>query len=455
MTTAIWWVRRDLRLSDNQALAEARARAETVAPVFIMDPAILAAPDIAPARVAFLWDGLRQLDADLRARGSRLIIRRGEPAEALAGLRAECDAAVICAEADGAPYGRQRDARVAETLPLRLAPGLTVHPPEAVLKADGKPFTVYTPFGRRWRALPPPAAPLPAPPRLAPPPDLFSLPIPTEPAGAPFPAGEAEAARRLAAFAAGPLADYATERDRLDHAGTSALSPYLRFGMLSARQAAVAARQAGSAGAEVWLSELIGREFYMSILTHFPDGERDSFRAGLRAIAWDNDAAAFAAWREGRTGYPVVDAALRQLAGAGWTHNRARMIAASFLVKDLLIDWRWGERWFMQNLVDGEPASNNGGWQWTAGVGTDAAPYFRVFNPTLQGQKFDPEGAYVRRWVPELAGVPTRFIHAPWKMSEGEQTRAGCRIGKDYPAPMVDHARARARVMEVYGRAGR
>jgi deoxyribodipyrimidine photo-lyase len=177
---------------------------------------------------------------------------------------------------------------------------------------------------------------------------------------------------------------------------------------------------------------------------------KQAFRSELRDIPWRNNEREFAAWREGCTGYPVVDAAMRQLCETGWIHNRARMIVASFLVKDLLIDWRWGERWFMQHLVDGDPAANNGGWQWTAGVGTDAAPYFRVFNPVLQGEKFDPGGAYVRRWVPELVDVPDKFIHAPWKMPAEVQRASGCIIGKDYPAPIVDHARARASVLAAY-----
>ena len=228
--------------------------------------------------------------------------------------------------------------------------------------------------------------------------------------------------------------------------------------MLSARQAARAAYQllnapatdAGRRGAEVWLNELIWREFYASILYHFPNVRREAFQPQLRAIPWSNDATAFAAWCEGRTGYPIVDAAMRQLVQTGWMHNRARMIVASFLVKDLLIDWRWGERFFMQHLVDGDPASNNGGWQWTAGVGTDAAPYFRIFNPILQGEKFDPHGDFVRRWVPELARVPARFMQRPWEMTPLEQRQAGCLLGQDYPLPIVDHGAARERTLAAY-----
>jgi deoxyribodipyrimidine photo-lyase len=469
MKTALWWVRRDLRLTDNQALTAALAHALQVIPVFILDPALLGAPDAGEKRVAFLFGGLRALDADLRARGSRLIVRRGDPADELTVLLTASGADAIFAEEDYRPYTRRRDARVAEALPMHLVGGPTVHPPEASLKADRTPYTVFTPFSRKWRDLPPPRAReiLPAPGRIATPSDVQSLPIPEEPAlpsAVPFPPGEAEAQRRLSGFVGGEEASiyrYAEGRDRLDAEGTSRLSPYVRFGMLSARQAVVAALTAmevapaadAREGAGVWLNELIWREFFQSILYHFPHVLQRSFRANLQAIRWENDEAAYAAWREGRTGYPVVDAGMRQLAQTGWMHNRARMVVASFLVKDLLIDWRWGERHFMQHLVDGDPAANNGGWQWTAGTGTDAAPYFRVFNPVLQGKKHDPQGAYVRRWVPELAGVPDKFIHEPWRMASDVQRESGCVMGQDYLPPIVDHAWARQRALAAYAQA--
>jgi deoxyribodipyrimidine photo-lyase len=227
---------------------------------------------------------------------------------------------------------------------------------------------------------------------------------------------------------------------------------------VSARQAVAisltairrADRQCARQGAETWLNELIWREFFVYILYHFPQVCGSSFRPEYDRIAWDNDAGAFAAWCEGRTGYPVVDAAMHQLVETGWIHNRARMIVASSLVKDLLIDWQWGERFFMQHLIDGDPAANSGGWQWTAGTLTDAAPYFRIFNPVLQGKKHDPAGAYVRQWVPELASVPARFIHEPWRTPLDVQREMGCIIGQDYPAPMVDHAWTRERALSAY-----
>jgi deoxyribodipyrimidine photo-lyase len=254
----------------------------------------------------------------------------------------------------------------------------------------------------------------------------------------------------LEAFVAEGLADYAGARDRMDLDGTSRLSPYLRFGMLSAREAVAAAREAG---ATTWLDELIWREFYAQVLYHHPRARRESFREKYRDLAWSNDKEAFEAWQRGRTGYPIVDAGMRQLEALGWMHNRARMIVASFLTKDLLIDWRWGECHFMQQLVDGDPAANNGNWQWVAGTGTDAAPYFRIFNPVTQGKKHDPEGAYVKRWVPELADVPVERVHEPWTLSREAQREAGCVIGEDYPAPIVDHNAARERALATYKRA--
>lgn len=470
MTAVIWWVRRDLRLHDNDALDAALASGSPVIPVFVLDPELLRTNRAADKRLAFLFGGLRALDADLRARGSRLIVRSGPPAGELATLCAETRAAAIYAEADPWSYARQRDAAIARDLPLTLTHGLTIRPYDVICKAAGDPYTVFTPYSRAWKSLPLPiAADLHVvPDRLAAPPDPLSVAVP----GAPelpsvtvFPPGETEARRRLSAFAAGrsaPIATYGETRNRMDLDGTSELSPYLRFGMVSARAAAVAALQAIDAApgetarrsAETWLNELIWREFYQSVLHHFPAVLTQEFQAGLRNIPWRNDRSEFAAWCEGRTGYPVVDAAMRQLVQSGWMHNRARMIAASFLVKDLLVDWRWGEDFFMQHLVDADPASNNGGWQWTAGVGTDAAPYFRVFNPVLQSQKFDPEGAYIRRWLPELHDAATRYIHAPWTMPTDEQRAAGVAIGKGYPGPVVDHALARERTLLAFKAGG-
>jgi deoxyribodipyrimidine photo-lyase len=459
MTTALWWIRRDLRLQDNRALTTALERAERVVPVFVLDPALWeASPYVGDKRRAFLLGGLRDLDAQLRARGSRLILREGAPVAALGKLREEVGADVIVAEADVSPYARARDARVAEALPLARTVGLTVHPPDAVRKQDGDPYVVYTWYSRTWKSLslPQRADLLPAPEQLPAVPDLAGAAIPDAPAlpeDVPFPPGSDAAHRRLTTFIEKKVARYAEDRDRMDRDGTSRLSPYLRFGMLSAREAVVAAVEAradGGEGAQTWLDELIWREFYLMILYHHPRVRQASFREKYQNLGWENDPDHFAAWQAGRTGYPAVDAGMRQLRVSGWMHNRARMVVASFLTKDLLIDWRWGERHFMQHLVDGDPASNNGGWQWSAGTGTDAAPYFRIFNPITQGEKHDPRGDYIRRWVPELRAVPQTYVHRPWTMPEDVQQEVGCVIGEDYPAPIVDHQAARDRTLAAY-----
>ncbi len=466
MKTRLWWVRRDLRLHDNQALHAALSGADRVVPVFVRDPNLWASPYVGEKRLAFMLGGLRALNGDLQARGSRLVVRRGEPAAVLRALVGELDAECVVAEADVSPYARARDRRVGDAVSLELTGGLTVHPPDAIEKQAGGPYIVYTPYNRTWRSLPLPEAGdlLPAPEMIPTPEGIPSDRIPDSPQlpdTVPFPPGETEARRRIASFTDRSVYAYADRRDRMDEDGTSKLSPYLRFGMLSIREAVVRARQAVETdamcvrdeGPATWLDELIWREFYMTILYHFPRVRRESFRSDYHNLRWRNDKDAFARWQDGRTGYPVVDAGMRQLLKTGWMHNRARMIVASFLTKDLLIDWRWGETHFMQHLVDGDPASNNGGWQWAAGTGTDAAPYFRIFNPVLQGEKHDPEGEYVRRWVPELCDVPDAYIHQPWTMSDEAQAEAGCVIGEDYPAPVVNHKQARERTLAAYKRA--
>lgn len=461
--SAIWWIRRDLRLHDNAALTAALQHAAGVVPVFILDPFFATSRSVADRRRAFLYAGLHALDADLRVRGSRLIVRHGRPEAVLRDLLLESGATAVFAEEDHSNYARARDTAVAAQLPLTLVGSTAVRPPGTVLKQDGSPYLVFTPFKKTWKAqvLPRASDLLPAPETLASPADLRSEPIPEAlqlaQDGA-FAAGETEGRRRLVAFAAERMTAYGAARDFMALDGTSRLSPYLRFGMVSARTAAVEALQviAGAngkearAGAETWLDELIWRDFYIQILYHYPHAGRGAFYRQYDQIDWRNDPADFEAWCHGRTGYPVVDAAMRQLLATGWMHNRARMIVASFLVKDLLIDWRWGERWFMQHLIDGDPAANNGGWQWSAGTGTDAAPYFRIFNPVSQSQKFDPDGDYIRRWVPELARVEGRLIHEPWKLTPLEQRRAGVRVGGDYPLPIVDHGRARERTLAAY-----
>jgi deoxyribodipyrimidine photo-lyase len=411
MDRAIWWIRRDLRLADNQALTEALRQAREVVPLFILDPKLVNSRNNSEKRLSFLYYGLRKLDADLRKLGSRLVVRRGNPAETLTRLNEDYNISRIFAEADFSPYARKRDARVAAMLPLELVGSPGLRHPDAVVKENGAAYTVYTPYMRAWKkhGIPGRRELLPTPERIVTPDVIYGEPFP-EPLIASgetqFQPGEKEANLRLERFIEnkrGSIFGYGDLRNRMDIDGTSGLSPYLRFGMISARQAVAAANEAiqlaagpeGESSAQTWMNELVWREFYISILYHFPDVAKQSFRPELREMQWKDDSDDFNAWIGGATGYPVVDAGMRQLNTIGWMHNRARMITASFLVKDLLIDWRLGEAYFMRHLVDGDPAANNGGWQWTAGTGTDAAPYFRIFNPILQGQKFDPDGTYI------------------------------------------------------------
>ncbi len=464
MTTAIWWIRRDLRLHDNPALMQAISTSESTIPLFIFDPALLTSQSVAEQRTAFLLAGLRELASSIAGLGGRMIFRTGHPKEVLQQLTQETRATAIYAAQDASRYARTRDAVIKAELPLVLLPGTSIRPIGSTLKKDGKPYTVFTPYRRAWLSDWDLKPPLPPPTQIRTPAGISGGVIPENPAylnPGEFLAGEGAALARLDAFASlaqGPILRYADLRDCMDEDGTSRLSPYLRFGMLSPRTAASAAHKAmhpaltasGGSSAETWLSELIWREFYLDILHHFPHVQRSSFRPAYEGIRWRNDEREFLAWKQGLTGYPVVDAGMRQLAQTGWMHNRARMITSSFLVKDLLVDWRWGERWFMQNLLDGDPASNNGGWQWVAGTGTDAAPYFRIFNPVTQGKRFDPQGTYIKRWLPELQPLEPGEIHEPWRLSSARQASTGVHIGRDYPEPIVDHALARERTLASY-----
>jgi deoxyribodipyrimidine photo-lyase len=466
MKNVLWWIRRDFRLTDNEALHQAVQSAEHVTPIFILDPRLIGSSYVGEKRINFLYAGLHQLNVDLHDIGSRLVIRNGDPPDVFEELHSQIGFDAIFAEADFSPYAQERDSAVRERFPIHFFGGPTFRHPMAVRKENGEPYTVYTPYRRVWKALqlPPEEEILPKPSKIHTPENIESLPLPPIPA---FPnqpifiAGEAEAQRRLRKFINSNPAliyGYETQRDRMDLDGTSQLSPYLRFGMLSARQALAAATKASSRAqneeerqsASIWLNEIIWREFFHSILFHFPHVRKMSFRENLRDIKWENNPTDFQAWCDGETGYPIVDAGMRQLSETGWMHNRARMIVASFLVKDLLIDWRWGERWFMQHLIDGDPAANNGGWQWSAGTGTDAAPYFRIFNPILQGQKFDPLGHYVTKWIPELSPVSLKYLHNPWEMPIELQKSCGVVIGRHYPDPIIDHKFARERTLERF-----
>jgi deoxyribodipyrimidine photo-lyase len=477
MTTerpAIVWFRRDLRLHDHPALTAAIARHASVVPVFVLDAALLSPHRPSANRRWFMLGALRDLDDSLRAIGGRLVIRRGDPAEVVPALAASLGAADVYVSRDHTPYGRRRDRMVAARLvelgaALHALRGTYVHEPDEVATQDGRPFRVFSPFRRAWEALPPREL-LPAPDRIIlPGPRADGMPlgpgsipapetigaVPTADPDLLLEPGERAGRRRMEAWiekGRAGLDGYAEQRDRLDLDATSRLSADLRWGTISPTELLVRSQRPGQ-GAVAYAAELCWREFYAHVLWHEPRVLREPFDRRYLDLPWRDDPDGVAAWRGGRTGVPVVDAAMRQLLATGWMHNRARMIVASFLTKDLLVDWRVGERHFMEHLLDGDVASNDGGWQWTASTGTDPQPAFRIFNPVLQGRRFDPDGVYVRRWVPELDRVPTALTHEPWRMSPEVQRAAGCLIGRDYPAPVVDHAAARARALEFYGRA--
>lgn len=454
MSVAIWWVRRDLRLHDNAAL-HAALQAGTVIPVFVLDPGLTA---VSRRRTDLLVAYLRALDRSLHGLGSSLVVRRGRPSEVIAALAQASGARVVYAHADVSPLARCLEAEVARCVHLKLVGWPTAVPPDVVRTADGRGYTVYAHYRHTVLAHPLDPLLLPTPGRLTPH-GLPSEPLPQSPV-APSD-GEVVARQRLTRFAAEAIFRYHLQRDRLDLEGTSQLSPYLRFGVLSPRVVLRAALDAEAAaadpesrrGAQRWRDELLWREFFAHLLYHYPHTRKQPLRRAASEPVWDNDERLFRAWCEGRTGYPVVDAAIRQLNETGWIHNRARMVAASFLVKNLLVDWRWGESYFLRQLADGDPASNTGNWQWVTGTGADAAPYFRVFNPVLQGRRFDPEGRYVRRWVPELSRVPAPYVHAPWTLPRDDQVALRCRVGRDYPAPVVDLRASRDRAVERYRRA--
>ena len=442
-TTAIVWFRRDLRVHDNPSLTAAHRECDRVVPVFVLDPRLLEGRFPSPNRTWFLHGCLAELRQALRARGGDLVIREGLPEEVLPALARECGAGALYFAEDVSPFARARDRRVVEAVELDVRP----QPGHFVTDLDLGPYTVFTPFHRAWQQLPRREV-HGAPRALAFPSGLPVGRLPASPrpeAADPFAPGERVARERASAWLAGGLARYADHHDVLA-GGTSELSPYIHFGCLSVRELEERASGPGSAA---FTRQLAWRDFYAHVLLHHPGNTR---RAHKREPDWDDDAGLLDAWREGRTGYPVVDAAMRQLLHRGWMHNRARLIAGCFLTKDLHLDWRAGEAHFMRHLLCGDEASNNGNWQWIASVGVDPAPYFRrMYNPTTQQRRHDPDGEYVRRWVPELRAVPLERLAEPWTMSAEEQAAAGCVIGEDYPVPIVDHKAERRRAMARYG----
>jgi deoxyribodipyrimidine photo-lyase len=452
-------------------LLDAVRSGSPIVPLFVIDPRLLMGRFASPNRQWFLARSLDALSGQLAGLGSSLVIRRGDPAAIVPEIAGDIGAGTVAVSRDYTPFGRARDRAVAGALEgagiaFRQKRGVLIHEPEDVLTGERGAFRVFSPFHRAWDRLPMRDA-LPAPEPIASGEELHSdadalnelrAMQPTADPEHLLEPGEPAARERLARWVeAGPEhgpAAYASTRDRLgDPRATSRLSQDLRFGLLSPVEVAqaVRTRHADTDGSRRFLSELAWRDFYAHGLWHEPRIAREPFIARYAGLRWPGSNADADAWREGRTGYPIVDAAMRQLAATGFMPNRARMIAASFLTKDLLVDWSVGEAHFMRHLVDGDPASNLGGWQWAASVGTDAQPYFRVFNPVTQGERFDPAGDYVRQWVRELARVPEARVHAPWTMTEAEQEAAACRIGTDYPAPIVDHAEARLRALDFFG----
>jgi deoxyribodipyrimidine photo-lyase len=416
------WFRRDLRLGDHPALTAAVATGRPVLPLFVWDPVLADPLRTGPRRIERLESALVALDRDLRSAGGRLIVRRGRPEDVIVQIVNEVGAEAVHASRDYTPFAVARDRRIGSVANLRLFNGTLAVEPEATGEVR-----VFTPFHRRWLAHSP-VGPAPAPRRVSVPDGVASAPIPNT-----RPDGEVEAQERLARFALVGAPDYAVARDRLDRDGTSRSGADLHLGTLSPRQVLAAVSD------PAFRRQLAWRDWANHVLWFRPTARRLGWREDLRDLVWLDDPDGLESWRLGRTGYPVVDAAMRQLRAEGWIHNRARMIVASFLTKDLLIDWRRGEAHFQHELVDDDIANNTFGWQWIAGVGTDAAPFFRVFNPVRQGERFDPSGTWVRRWVPEVARLPDRYVHRPWESPGGPPA--------DYPAPIVDHAFARARAL--------
>jgi deoxyribodipyrimidine photo-lyase len=462
--TALLWLRRDLRLHDHPALRAALDCSEDVVAVFCFDDGLITGRHASGPRTQFLLECLAELDERLRQRGGRLYIRHGRPDEELPRLAEAVRATEVHVSADVGPFARRRQQEVRAALherdiELHHHPGLFVLDAlEPIRTSAGSPYTVFSPFWRNWNGQPrrevldrPPEIPAPrsrvaAVGKL---PTLKDLGLEQE-VSDPAPGGETHGRRAMNRFLGGPVHDYGDGRNGLTGEAVSRLSPYLHFGCVSPRE--IESRLGSSDGEDAFRRQLCWRDFYAHVLGHFPGNARSEFQERYRAtITWSRSRAHFEAWCEGRTGYPVVDAGMRQLRREGWMHNRARLLVGSFLTKDLAIDWRWGERWFMRMLIDGDEASNNGNWQWIASVGVDPQPAFRrIFSPTRQQERFDPNGAYVRRYVPELTEVPDQYLAEPWTMPREVQEQVGCRIGRDYPEPIVDHAEARRAALDRY-----
>lgn len=465
MRTLLWFRGKDLRLTDHGPLHAALQGLEVI-PLFVLDPYFFAPQAVQerPHRIQYLLESLGELARSIEALGSRLIVLQGRSVDLVPHLAEQWKVDQVVAQAWADPLGRVRDQKITSKLrvPFRLLGGETLLPPGALRTQMGLPYGVFTAFAKAFHREAEIGSLLPAPTRLLPVPgDVMEegvvVPTPERLGLRRNPrlleAGELAAQKRLSTFLEGAARDYHRTRDRMDLHGTSRLSADLHFGTLSPRQVWLQARQVlGGAAPQAlaaFQNELLWREFAHASVWARPEQLKKPMRPGFEDFPWRTREDDWQAWVQGRTGYPVVDAAARQLLAEGFVHNRARMIAASFLVKDLRIDYRRGEAHYLKFLVDGDTIQNNVGWQWCAGSGFDAQPWFRIFNPVLQGRKFDPEGEYVKRWVPELAELPSKYIHAPWEASESILHAAGIELGRTYPGPIVDHAEAREALLRI------
>ncbi len=467
MRSIVWFRGKDLRLGDHAPLSRALAGDEVI-PLFVVDPYFFAPQraQLFAHRVQFLLESLAELARSIEALGSRLVLVAGKSVEVMPELASRWRVDRVLCQSWVAPIGRERDRRVTDALGARfqLFDTETLLPPGTLRTTAQRPFSVFTPFARAFARAADIAPALPAPERLPPlPPDvsrdlaLFERLLTRAPSLAELgivhnpalqPGGEPRARERLQRFLTSNGPSYHRERDRMDLPGTSRLSADLKFGTLSIRELWHAAEQLPKDARAAFMNELVWREFTHHTLWDHPELLSQPFRPKFEGFPWRHDEASWQAWVEGKTGYPLVDASARQLLDEGYVHNRARMISASFLTKHLLIDYRRGEAHYMRYLTDGDWAQNNAGWQWSAGAGCDAQPYFRIFNPVTQGQKLDPSGDYVRRWVPELSVVPARHIHSPWQAPAAVLEAAGVQLGVNYPFPIVEHAAARARFLD-------
>jgi deoxyribodipyrimidine photo-lyase len=462
----ILWFRNDLRLADNSALAAAIESGQPIIPVFIWSPEEDGDWGAGGASKWWLHQGLQSLSESWKTKGGALVLRQGQSLSVLRELIAETGATQVYWNRRYEGCLREVDAEVKREL---RGDGVVVesfnssllNEPHTVAAGGGQPYKVYTPY---WKKVKDRVVELPVVPRLDAMqfPDAWPASDVLESLGlmpelqwhsgieGRWEVSEAAALARLDIFLAGAVNAYDTDRDRPDFEGTSSLSPYLRWGQIGPRQIVAALRERcdlAANGPLVYLKEIYWREFAYNVLYHFPETPDQPLRAEYADFPWENDAATLRAWQTGRTGYPIVDAGMRQLWETGWMHNRVRMIVSSLLVKHLLQDWQRGARWFWDTLVDADLASNTLGWQWSGGCGADAAPYFRVFNPIIQGQKFDPDGTYVKRYVPELKKLPVKYIHTPWEAPNGILDYAGIEIGEHYPAPIIEHSAGRARAL--------